>query len=377
MSENENMSSLSVADVIGFISRWAPLDTALPDDNPGLQVGRRDAPVTNILVTLEVTDRIIEEAVENQVSLILTHHPLIFQPLKRLDVDTWLGRKLEALIKNDIAVYAAHTNLDGARDGVSFALIKRLGVPDPQFLKPSKERWLKKIAVFVPAPDVDNVRRAMAEAGAGIIGDYTFCSYNIEGKGTFWGGKGTHPALGSKGRLETVDEVRLEMILPSRRQHDVIQAMRGAHPYEEPAYDLYPLDNVDVSTGFGAIGDLPEPVLLTDLFDTIKNQLGVKALAVMEGPAHTVSRLAVCGGSGEALVEDACRQGAQAFVTGEMKYHTFLEYEGKTTVIVAGHYATEQVIVPVWSARLREWLGDRPVSVIETKILTNPIKHII
>ncbi len=371
------MEALRVADVINFIEEWAPPGVALPDDNPGLQVGRPGAEVTNILVTLEVTDRIIEEAIENQVNLILTHHPLIFRPLERLHTGSWVGRKLEALIKHDIALYAAHTNLDGAPEGVSFALIRKLGVSQPRFLKKPDQKWLQKIVVFTPAADVDKVRRAMGESGAGVIGDYRFCSYNLEGKGTFLGGEKAHPAVGEKGRLETVDEVRLEMILPVWKRDQVIEAMIAAHPYEEVAYDLYPLDNVAVDFGFGAIGELPRPLPLADFFREVKERLGVKSFTVMEGPAQTVSRLAVCGGSGGALVEDAWKQGAQVFITGEIKYHTFLEYEGKLTVIAAGHYATEQGIVSVWADRLRRWLGERPVSVIETKMLTNPVKQYI
>ena len=368
---------MRIKDVTDFLNSWIPPGAALQDDNPGLQVGDLNASVKNILVTLEVTDRVIEEAVENQVNLILTHHPLIFKPLSNLDVNSWVGRKIAALIKNDIAVYAAHTNLDGARDGVSIELARILGVENPTFLKSAESKWLKKLAVFVPSSHLDAVRDAMARAGAGVIGDYTHCSFNIPGTGTFWGSESTSPAVGEKGALQNVEEIRLEMVLPEWNLGAVLQAMIAAHPYEEVAYDVYPLENSDVNFGFGAIGDLTKPLSLKDLVGIVKVKLGVKTLSVMEGPAEKVTRLAVCGGSGGALVEEAWRQGAEAFVTGEMKYHTYLEYEDRLTVIVAGHYATERVILPIWTDRIKRWLGDSPISVIETKMLTNPVKYII
>ncbi|MFH1734585.1 MAG: Nif3-like dinuclear metal center hexameric protein [bacterium] len=368
---------MQIKDVIKFIESWAPSGAALKGDNSGLQVGNPSAAVTNMLVCLDVTDRVIEEAVENQVNLILSHHPLLYSPLHQVRTDSWLGRKVEQLIKNDIALYSAHTNLDAARDGVSFALARKLGIENPAFLKAPESRWQKKIAVFVPEDAVDQVRQAMADAGAGIIGAYQHCSYNIKGFGTFYGGEDSDPAVGQKGKFETVEEIRLEMIYPAWVESEVVKAMRQAHPYEEAAYDIYRLENTDVNFGFGAFGEYAAPVALADLFRKVRSELGVKMLHVVEGPAQSVKKIAVCGGSGGALIEDAYRQGAEAYVTGEMKYHTFLEYEGKLTIIVAGHYATEQVILPVWVDKLQSWMGDTSISVIETKILTNPVKCLV
>lgn len=364
---------MRVKDVIHFIESWAPPGAALADDNPGLQVGNPDETLKNILVTLEVTDLIIEEAIENQVNLILTHHPLIFRPLSQLKLNSQLGKQISLLIKNDIGVYSAHTNLDAAKEGVSIVLARLLGVENPAFLTPPHQHWLKKLVVFIPQSHLDFVREAMAGAGAGVIGDYTHCSFNTAGKGTFLGGESSSPAVGEKNTFESVEEVRLEMILPSWKLDDVIQAMKTAHPYEEVAYDVYPLENRDVNFGFGAIGDLTQPVPLKKLIEQVQKKLGVKTLGIMEGPAEKVTRLAVCGGSGGQLVGEAWRQGAEVFLTGEMKYNTFLEYEDRLTVIIAGHYATERVILPVWTERIQRWLADEPISVIETKMITNPI----
>jgi dinuclear metal center YbgI/SA1388 family protein len=367
---------MRIREVIDFMAGWAPPEAALAKDNPGLQVGDPHAEVKNILVCLEVTDRIIEEAVENEVNLILSHHPLIFQPLRSIDSATWLGRKIARLLQAGIAVYSAHTNLDAARDGVSITLAKRLGIEHPKFLAPADGRWLKKIAVFVPADHLDAVRGAMAAAGAGVIGEYSQCSFSSEGTGTFFGGPETSPAVGEKGNLERVREVRLEMILPAWRSRDVITAMRKSHPYEEVAYDLYPLENEDGNYGFGAIGSLLQPISLKEFLSLLQKRLGVKAVGVVEGPSEKILRVAVCGGSGGELAEAAFRQGADAFVTGEMKYHSLLEYEDRMTLIIAGHYPTEAVILPIWVDRLQRWLGETPISVIETKLITNPVKYL-
>lgn len=368
---------MRIQEVIEYMESWAPAAAALPRDNPGLQVGDPAQDLKNILVTLEVTDRIIEEAIENQANLILTHHPLIFAPFSSLDASSGLGGKIAALLKNEISVYAAHTNLDAAPDGVSVILAGILEINKPRFLSPPAGQWLKKLVVFVPAEHVDDVRQAMAKAGAGVIGDYTHCSFNIPGSGTFFGTEAASPRVGKKGALERVEEVRLEMILPAWKTVAVLAAMKASHPYEEVAYDLYPLENCDVNFGFGAIGELERSVSLMELVGTVKRKLGVKTVGVVEGPAERFSRLAVCGGSGGDLVGDAWRQGADAFITGEMKYHQYLEYEDRLTIIVAGHYATERVILPVWVKRLQEWLGKEQVSVIETKMLTNPLKFFV
>lgn len=377
MSDDTNQNHIvRIADVITFVEGWAPRGAAMSHDNPGLQVGDPGTPLKNILVALEVTDRVIEEAIENEANLILAHHPLIFKPVHRVDASDGLGRQLARLIKNDIAVYSAHTNLDVAPEGVSITLARLLGVEKPRFLAPPDRPWMKKLAVFVPETHLDTMREAMAKAGAGTIGNYTDCSFNLTGTGTFLGREASTPAVGIKGRLERVQEIKLEMILPAWNLEAVVRAMKAAHPYEEVAFDVYPLENADVNFGFGAIGDLPQPLPVPELLKLIKDKLGVASLGFMEGPAEQVTRLAVCGGSAGELVEAAWKQGAQAYLTGEIKYHTLLEYEDRLTVVVAGHYATEAVILPVWIKRLEAWLKDEPVSVIETKMITNPMKYL-
>jgi len=368
-------NAVVIADLISFLEEWIPPGSAMSRDNPGLQVGDPREELRGVLVALDVTPAVVEEAVSAGVNLILSHHPLIFTPLSRLDQTTPLGGMIAKLVRHHVAVYSAHTNLDASGQGVSMALARALEVDKPRFLAPPESRWLKKLAVFVPPDHAAAVREAMARAGAGVIGEYTHCSFNLEGTGTFQGGENASPAVGVKGNLEQVLEVRIEMILPAWKAGAVVRAMQAAHPYEEVAFDLYPLENSDVSYGFGAIGDLPMPVSLEDLVQRVKERLGCPAVGVMEGPSRNIARLAVCGGSGGELVEAAWKQGADAYLTGEMKYHTLLDYKDRITVLLAGHYPSEAVIVPEWAQRLRQWLDGRPVPVIETRVMTNPLTY--
>jgi dinuclear metal center YbgI/SA1388 family protein len=367
---------LLIRDLIRQIESWYPRGSAMPQDNPGLQVGDPRLPLKNVLVTLDVTDEVIEEALNTDANLILSHHPLVFKPIQHIGASGWLGKKIARLLKHEVAVFSAHTNLDASRQGVSMVLARLLGVAQPRFLEPATGNWLKKLAVFVPLEHVDAVREAMAQAGAGMIGDYSHCSFNLSGLGTYWGNEAADPAVGQKGRLETVQEIRLEMMLPSWKLEPVVSAMKAAHPYEEVAFDLYPLENEDINYGFGAIGDLEKPLPVADFIRQTRQVLEVDAVGHCAGPKKEISRLAVCGGSGGDLIQTAAVQGADVFLTGEMKYHSLLEYRNQLTIILAGHYATEVVIVPLWAQRLREWLSSQPLQVFESQALRNPMTYL-
>ncbi len=364
------------AKLIEFVESWAPLGSALEKDNPGLQVGDAGATLKNILLTLDVTEAVLDEAIEKGANLILSHHPLIFESLRKIDIETPIGKLISKALRHEITIYSAHTNLDASRDGVSMELARVLGIQQPRFLIEPYGRWLRKLAVFVPPEHVDAVRSAMAEAGAGRIGEYSHCSFNLTGMGTFLGNEASDPAVGKKGRLESVSEVRLEMILPHWRLDPVIRAMKAAHPYEEVAYDVYPLENRDVNYGFGAVGDLDEPMTAAQLARRICERLEVEAVGFVQGPDDPIRRLTVCGGSGGELAEAAWKSGAQAFVTGELKYHTLLEFGDRLSLVVAGHYATEQPILPRWAERLRERLKGEAVQVMQSDRPTNPLKYI-
>jgi len=367
---------LKIAELIGIIEDWTPLGSALEKDNPGLQVGDTNTPLKNILLSLDITEAVLDEAIQKEANFILSHHPLIFDPLRRVDEATTTGKLIGKALRHSLSIYSAHTNLDASRDGVSMELARVLGIQQPRFLIEPYGRWLKKLAVFVPPEHVDAVRAAMAEAGAGRIGEYSHCSFSIPGSGTFLGSDAAAPAVGQKGRLESVSEIRLEMIVPQWRLNAVIRAMTATHPYEAVAYDVYPLENKDVNYGFGAVGDLDEPLTIKNLSRRICERLGVEAVGVVEGPDQPIRKLAVCGGSGGELAEAAWKSGAQAYITGELKYHTMLEYKDRLRLIVAGHYATECLILPRWAERLRERLKGEPIQVRETDRHANPLKYI-
>ena len=363
-----------LADIEKFFEDWAPRSTAWERDNVGIQIGRRSRRVSNILLALDVTPAIVQEAADRKVDLIVTHHPLLFRPPSSISDADAVGTLVLSLAEKRIALFSAHTNLDSASGGVSFSLAGALGISKPQFLVPLKDS-MAKIAVFVPESHVHAVATAMAESGAGIMGEYQSCSFRLRGKGTFRGSSKSRPAIGKPLRLEEVDEIRLEMMAPRARIHAVIAAMKSVHPYEEVAYDVYALLNGNPNAGMGAVGDLPKPLSVRSFLANVKKTLRLKSVRVAGPLDRTVKRIAVCGGSGSELLEDAIRAKADVFITADIRYHTFQAAEGRITLVDAGHYETEQVVLPTIAQRLRSWARDRDEKVVITiaKKSTNPI----
>ncbi len=353
---------MTVRDVHDILDAWAPKETAWERDNVGLQVGSMARRVRTILVALDVTDDVLAEAREKKVDLIVSHHPLLFHPARSVTLDDRVGRLVYRLAESGIALYSAHTNLDAAREGVSFALAGRLGLRDPEFLEQDR-RGMKKIAVFVPAGHVDAVMAAMAAAGAGRIGKYEMCSFRVGGTGTFKPAAGAKPYKGAAGRLEKADEIRLEMILPSWRLHEVVAAMRKAHPYEEVAYDAYDLSNPGGAAGLGVIGDLAEAMPLAKFLAHVKRSLRVPRVRYSGTPKRSIRRVAACGGSGSGLMAAAIRLGADAFVTADLSYHQFQECDGRLALIDAGHFETEEPVIPRIVERLQSSVRGRKESV--------------
>jgi dinuclear metal center YbgI/SA1388 family protein len=366
---------MTVQDILCFIDSWAPSAIAWERDNVGLQVGNPGARVSGILVALDVTEDIIEEARRRKANLLITHHPLLFSPLKSVSSRTGTGRCIERLMRWKIHCLAAHTNLDFTRGGTSFALAETLGIQEAKFLRRSF-RLLHKVVTFVPAEYVDKVSQAMAAAGAGTIGEYRECSFRTEGLGTFKGSEASNPSVGRRGKREEVPEVRLEMIVEEPRLSGVLAAMQAVHPYEEVAYDIYPLRNHSFDYGMGAIGELKAPTQLGKFLSLTKRALKARGLRFTGNVRQRVSRIAVCGGSGSDLLNDALRDQADVFVTADVRYHTFHDAVGKIALVDAGHYETEHPVLATLVQRLSMMISDTRIPIYQARTVTNPIQSL-
>lgn len=347
------------ADVTTYLDQLFPPGLAEPWDHSGLQVGPLSAPCRRIIVALDFDISLTSEL--TGVDLVILHHPLLFHPPERIDPATPLGEKLRALLSSGTACYAVHTPYDVARGGQGECLAGLLGLRDVRPLSPRGE--LVKLAVFVPEGHVDQVAEAMFSAGAGKIGRYGHCSFRTPGTGTFLPEEGTRPFIGEPGREERVAEVRLETIAPRERLPQVIAAMRTAHPYEEVAFDLYPLLNRGELHGLGRVGVLPEPAPAGELIERFAEKLGARDPILYGDPDRKVKKVAVCGGSGGSLWREALTAGAQLFLTGEIGYHDGLEAgEAGLTVVALGHRETEHPFVGHVAALLREEFPDLEVT---------------
>ncbi|MBU8916476.1 Nif3-like dinuclear metal center hexameric protein [Bacillus sp. FJAT-29953] len=308
-------------EIIQLFEKFAPKSLAMEGDKIGLQIGRLNQKVERVMIALDILDSVIDEAIEKKVQLIIAHHPPIFRPLKNIITDTVQGQIIEKLLKHDIAVYAAHTNLDVAKGGVNDWLAEALGLEDAEVLVPTFDTKLKKLVVFVPVSHADELRQALGNAGAGFIGSYSHCSFTANGTGRFLPGEDTNPFIGKPGELETVEEVRIETIVPEPILKKVITAMIKAHPYEEVAYDVYPLENKGEVLGLGRIGKIPE-MTLGEFAEKVKVALEVDRVRVVGDLQAKVKKAAVLGGDGNKYYSHAKFKGADVYVTGDIYYHT-------------------------------------------------------
>jgi dinuclear metal center YbgI/SA1388 family protein len=307
--------------VIQHFEAWSPKVYAVEGDKNGLMVGTLSKPVRKIMIALDVLEEVIEEAIEEQVDLIIAHHPLLFRPLKKIDLETAHGRIVAKAIKHNITIYAAHTNLDVANGGVNDMMADALGLKQTEVLSPTQTIAFKKIVVFVPETHVEQVRESLAKAGAGHIGNYSHCTFNSTGIGTFKPEAGTNPFIGVQGEIEFVEEVKVETIIPSHLQKKVISSILKAHPYEEPAFDIYPLENNGEVIGLGRIGVLEKEISLADFTEQVKKAFDVKGARVVGDLNSMVRKVAVLGGDGNKYMKEAIFKGADVFVTGDVYYH--------------------------------------------------------
>ncbi|NPC93340.1 Nif3-like dinuclear metal center hexameric protein [Bacillus sp. WMMC1349] len=331
-------------EIIQLFEQFAPKSLAVEGDKIGLQIGTLRKKINNVMITLDVLEETIDEAISKNVDLIIAHHPPIFRPLKHLITDQPSGRLLEKCIKHDITVYAAHTNLDITDGGVNDMLADALGLEKTKVLVPTYEEPLRKLVVYVPKDYEEQVRLALGDAGAGHIGAYSHCAFSTEGTGSFRPLQHAQPFIGQSGQLERVKEVRIETVYPAGIEKTVLTAMKKAHPYEEIAYDIYPIEQSPLQKGLGRIGELKEEMELGDFAQFVKKKLQANGARMVGKPNAKVKKVAVLGGDGNKYIHQAKRMGADVYITGDLYFHTAHDAMMiGLAVIDPGHYV-EQIM---------------------------------
>lgn len=363
---------VKIKDIANALEMFAPLPLQDDFDNAGLQIGLTDAEVAGVLLCLDVTEAVVDEAIASGCNLIISHHPVIFKPLKRITGSNYVERCIIKALANGIAIYSAHTNLDNAPGGVNYRIAEILGLQNVRILLP-KEDSLLKLAVYVPASHADAVRDALFAAGCGEIGNYGSCSYNVDGFGTFKANEGCNPFCGNIGELHRENETRIETIMPSYIKGRVIKALLNAHPYEEPAYDIYPVKNSWDAVGTGVIGELPVERDEVEFLQEIKEKFAVGSVRHTPLLGRKIKRVALCGGAGGSFAGAAMASGADLYITGEARYHDLFNYTGKMLMAVIGHYESEQYTMDIFAGIIN---GQFPgVKVAKTTVDTNPVKY--
>jgi len=364
---------MQVGDIVSFFEQIAPLSYQESYDNSGLIIGDRQMKVKSVLLSLDITPDVVNEAIQLGANVIVAHHPIIFSGLKRITGSNYVEQSVILAIKNDIAIYAVHTNFDSVKSGVNIAIANKLGIKNPQILQPITNQ-LVKLVTFVPHDYAEKVRHAIFEAGAGHIGNYDCCSYNVEGVGTFRGNDSTNPFVGEKGSIHKEPEVRLETVLPKSIQAKVLDALFANHPYEEIAYDLYPLNNRYNEVGLGMFGDMEKAMAPMDFLKFVKSAFNAGVVKYTKLPSKDIQRVAFCGGSGASFLKDAISVKADAFITADFKYHQFFDAEGKILIADIGHYESEQFTIDLFYDYLSKKFPN--FAVLKSKITTNPINYL-
>ncbi len=369
----------TIQDLAHLLEAAAPLTYQESYDNAGLQCGLPGAEITGVLLALDCTPAVVAEAVRRGCNVVLCHHPVIFRPLKRLTGKGLVEQTIMAALKADVAIYAAHTNLDNVRQGVNAKLAEKLGLVNTRILAP-KTGTLGRLSTYVPnrpedqASDVaGRVLRAMYAAGAGQVGDYQDCSFQTSGTGTFTPGAGTQPAIGAAHQPEAVSEIKLEVLLPLHQQAAVLAALRQAHPYEEVAYEVVKLENQHQDVGAGMVGELPDALPPAEFRTHLRAVLGVPVVkyTAFEQP---IKKVALCGGAGSFLTGAAVAAGADAYVTGDVKYHEFFAPEGRLMLCDVGHFESEQFTGEIFRDLLLAAFG-RTFAVLFAETPTNPVYY--
>ncbi|TDQ19406.1 dinuclear metal center YbgI/SA1388 family protein [Algoriphagus boseongensis] len=361
-----------IQDVISFLEAFAPPAYQESYDNATLICGDRNAEIKGVLCTLDCTEAVVEEAISIGANLIVAHHPIVFKGLKSLTGKNYVERTVLKAIKNDVAIYAIHTNLDHVSTGVNKRIADRLGLVDTKILQPKKD-ILTKLAFFVPPKDKDQVLDAVFQAGAGQIGEYKDCSFQIEGMGTYTPSEKANPHIGQPGIPQYEKEIRIEVILPSYLKNKIIHTLKRAHPYEEVAYYLSSLENENQEVGAGMIGRLESPISEEEFLDFLKEKMNLKVLKHTSLRGKKIQKVALCGGAGIFLLHDAKRAGADIFITSDVKYHEFFDAEGQLILCDIGHYESEIFTKDLLAELLSQNFPN--IALYLTKVVTNPTSY--
>jgi len=338
---------MKIAGIVNYLETISPLALQEDYDNCGLLIGDRESEFTGALLCLDLTGEVMTEAIGRKCNLVISHHPFIFKGIKKLTPGRPETSVISTAIRNNIAVYAIHTNLDNTLHGLNAMVFSRIGISRRRILSP-KPGFLVKLAVFCPHDHAEKVRQAMFDAGAGHIGNYDCCSFSAAGQGTFRASEQANPFIGERGLVHTEPETRIEVIFPAYLENRIVPAMIAAHPYEEVAWDLYPLHNKMQSAGAGLIGELDEPCDEERFLELLKAKLGIPVIRHTQFLSRPVKTVALCTGSGSFLVQDAINAKADVFLTADLKYHDFFGMENRLLLADIGHYESEQ-----W---VKEWL---------------------
>ena len=364
---------MKIGVITAYLEQWAPLSLQESYDNAGLLLGHHSWDCSGVLCCLDVTEAVLDEAIAKRCNLIVAHHPLIFGGLKRINGNTSTEKVVIKALQHQIAVYAIHTNLDNVVDGVNGRIASILGLANCQVLQPLTHT-LKKLIVYVPMSHLEAVRTALFEAGAGQVGKYSECSFSSTGEGTFKGSLDTKPFVGQPGLRHTEKEARLEVLLPAYLGPIVLQALHAAHPYEEVAYDLLTLENLNTSIGAGLVGDLPSSIDESSFLAQLGRLFHVPVVRHSPLCGKPIQRVAVCGGAGHFLISNALKAGAQVFITSDLKYHDFFKAEDRILLADVGHFESEQFTIDL----LQEELAKKfpTFAVLKTSVSTNPVNYL-
>jgi dinuclear metal center YbgI/SA1388 family protein len=365
---------MKINEIVSFLETLAHPALQETYDNTGLLIGESGRDCTGILCTLDATEEVIQEAIVQKCNLVVAHHPVIFGGLKKINGKNYTEKSVIAAVKNDVAVYAIHTNLDNVMDGVNGKIASLLGLQNTSILHP-KEQSLKKLFTFVPADHVETVRKAIFNAGAGHIGNYSECSFNTEGTGTFRPCENTKPFVGKKGNLHQEKEIRIEVILPAFAEKNVVEAMQSAHPYEEVAFDVVPLSNPHKGIGSGLLGELPAAMVAKSFLNMLKSVFKTPVIRHTAIINRDIQKVAVCGGAGSFLITKALAAGADAYITADIKYHEFFDANHRLIICDVGHFESEQFTMDL----LRDILQQKfpTFAVLKTKVKTNPVHYFL